>query len=278
VVLETKLLSQFSTPLLGVITSHLFFFDPWGVQWAANFIVPAWWFVPAILLAYLSYPWIATAARVRRGIPLLAVSAAITMVSYALSTRGILINETWYFIVLQESFNFCLGVVVAEAWMGASRGAIEGLISDPRALVVAMVVFVAGNVANWIPDLRPIASMLYGPSLVLVVAFVGKRLEERRVGRMLLSCDSYDLYLVHQPLAFPIALVSKALFHAYGIFVGWFVFAAAAIIAARLLSAVQKYVLRFRTSPVQPIPRAERQPVAATTLNVPIGRRSDGVR
>jgi peptidoglycan/LPS O-acetylase OafA/YrhL len=253
-ILKTKLLSQFDTPLLGVITSHLFLFDPWGVQWAANFFAPAWWFVPAILLAYVLYPCIRTASRFGNGFPLLLVSAAVTVAAYVLADAGVLVNETWYYIVLQELFNFSLGVVIAQAWMGSGRTMLERAIADPRVFALAVAVFAIGNIANWTPAARPIASMLYGPSLVLIVAFVGKRLEQGALGRALVRCDSYDLYLVHQPLAFPIALFSRIAFHAYGVFVGWFVFVAVAVLAAGLLSAVQRVAI--------PLPRrTARKPI-----------------
>jgi hypothetical protein len=247
-ILDLKLLSQFPSPLLGTLLSHLLLFNPWGVQWAPTFSTPAWWFVPAILLAYLFYPSIRAASRFGRGLPLLFGAAAVTIISYELSDARILINETWYYIVLQESFNFCLGVVIANAWMGEGRRVLERIIADPRCFALGIAVFVLGNIFNWMPSLRPVASMLYGPSLVVIVAYLGKRIEATAAGRALLACDSYDLYLVHQPFAFPIALISKGIFHAYGIFVGWFIFVAVAVAAMNLLSRVQHFrVLPSRT-------------------------------
>jgi hypothetical protein len=244
-VLNAKLLSHFHTPPLGVIISHLFLFDPYAYQWNADFFAPAWWFIPAILLAYVAYPFIWTGSRFRGGIPLLAGTALLTTASYMLSNAGILVNEGWYYIVLHESFNFTLGVVIAGVWLGEGRSALEDLMSDPRAFAVAFLIFVLGNIANWTTSLRPIASMLYGPSLVLMIVFLAKRLETRRFSPALTSVDSYDLYLVHQPFAFPIALAAKVLLHGYAVFIGWFLFVAVASIAARILARVQRPLLEM---------------------------------
>jgi hypothetical protein len=239
-VFETKLLSQFHTPPLGVVLSHIILLDPWGFQWSADFFAPAWWFVPAILLAYAAYPFIRTAARFAHGIPLLAGAALVTMAAYAASAALLIANETWYYIVLQELFNFCLGVVIAQVWLGSARASLARVFDDPRALAIAIVLFAAGNVANDITAFRPIASMLYGPSLALIVVFVAQRIAGWRVARTLTGLDPYDLYLVHQPFAFPVAVAAKVLFHGYAVFVGWFVFFGVAALATRALGAVQR--------------------------------------
>lgn len=237
-VIESKLLSQFSSPLPGIITSHLFLFDPWAPQWNADFFAPAWWFVPAILLAYMVYPAVLFASRTWGGVKLLFVSAAITIASYAASNAGMLINESWYYIVLQEAFNFSLGVVLANIWLSRRRPLLEGMFDNPKYLLLAFGFFVIGNVANWSPTFRPIASMLYGPSLTFILAFMGRRLQPHAIGRALRICDPYDLYLVHQPFAFPIALIAKVAFHGYAVFLGWFVFVAVAGTASKLFSVV----------------------------------------
>lgn len=239
-VVESKLLTHFHTPPLGIIISHLFLFDPWGYQWGPEFFAPAWWFVPAILLAYTTFPFLLAASRIGRGLPLLAVSAVITVAAYMLSDARVLVNESWYYIVLHESFNFSLGIVLGRLWLGEHRPVLERISSNPRAAAVAFAVFVAGNIANWSPSTRPFASMLYGPSLVLMIVFVAKLLEKRPFSRALAGIDSYDLYLVHQPFAFPIAFAAKVLFHGYAVFVGWFVFVLIATLAARVLSVVQR--------------------------------------
>jgi hypothetical protein len=148
--------------------------------------------------------------------------------------------------------------------MGSGRAALERLITDPRVFIAALVIFAAGNVANWTPDLRPIASMLYGPSLVVIVAFLGKRLDENVLGRALLTTDPYDLYLVHQPFAFGTALLAKFAFHSYAVFLGWFVFVAIATGAARLLTLVQgRLVFRLRPAARKLVP-SERVPISVS--------------
>jgi hypothetical protein len=242
--LDAKLHAQFHTPLLGIVMSHTVLFDPWNRFWSADFFAPAWWFVPAILLAYAIFPVVHAARNVARGIPLLVVAACVTILAYAASNAGILLNETWYYIVLHELFNFCLGVVVGTIWVGPGRAALERVLDDPFVAFLACGLFVLGNIVDWMPEIRPIASMLYGPSLVVVVVFLARRIAHRKLARALVSVDSYDLYLVHQPFAFPIALVAASLFHAYAVFVGWFVFLGVAVLAAKLLTAVQKPFLR----------------------------------
>ncbi len=244
--LDWKLLSQFHTPLPGVIISHIFLIDPYNYDWSADFFAPAWWFVPAILLAYVAYPFARAWSRIGHGIPLLVGSALLAMAAFALADAGVLVNESWYYIVLQESFNFCLGIVLANAWLGPQREALERATADPRLFALACAVFVAGNLANWTPALRPVASILYGPSLVVMVIFVAKWLEAFPLSRKLTSVDPYDLYLVHQPFAFPLALVAKFLFHDYAVFAGWFVFVGVAALAAKGLSQARQALLAPR--------------------------------
>ena len=240
--LDAKLLSQFHTPPLGVLLSHLILIDPWGFTWGADFIAPAWWFVPAILLAYAAYPFVRAAARVGGGVPLLVGTACLSILAFSLKERGILENETWYYIVLQESFDFSLGVVLAFAWMGSGRARLERLMVSPWFALSALAVFALGNVMNWTPQIRPAACLFYGPSCLALLVVVAKLLERRRIARVLTSFDAYDLYLVHQPFAFPIALVAKALFHSYGVFLGWFVFLGVAAVATKAVSAAQRAI------------------------------------
>jgi hypothetical protein len=239
-VINAKLLSQFHTPPLGVIISHIFLFDPYNRSWSADFFAPAWWFVPAILLAYVAYPFARSASTYRKGVPLLIGAALLSMAAFVASDAGILVNETWYYIVLHESFNFCLGIVIGGVWLGARRPILERALADWRVVGAAFAVFVLGNIVNWSPGFRPIASMMYGPSLVVLLVFFAKLLERSRIAPAFTSVDPYDLYLVHQPFAFPIALVAGTLFHSYAVFVGWFIFVAVASAAAKVLSVAQR--------------------------------------
>ena len=237
--IDTKMLSQFHTPPLGVLSSHLFLIDPYNRFWTADFLAPAWWFVPAILLAYAVYPFVAAAVRRAGAAWILLAAAAVTIAAYAAADAGMLWNETWYYIVLQESFNFTLGIVIATLWLSPKRAVLERTLDDPRIFALAGVVFVIGNLANWSGELRPVAGMLYGPSLTLMLAFTGRLLARMRFAAALTSVDPYDLYLVHQPFAFPVALVAGAVLHSYAVFVGWFVFVAVSVLAAKLLTRVQ---------------------------------------
>lgn len=243
-IIDAKLRSQFHTPMLGVLLSHTVLFDPWAFHGTADFFAPAWWFVPAILLAYVAYPFLRSASRYRRGLPLLAGAALVSMAAYAASAVHLIANENWYYIVLQELFNFSLGIVVAQAWLASGRAEIERVLFDPLTIAVAAIAFVAGNVANDITALRPIASILYGPSLVVLLVGVARLLEGHRAARVLTHFDSYDLYLVHQPFAFPVAFVVNAVVGAYAVFAGWFVFLAVVAVATLGLTAAQTAVFR----------------------------------
>lgn len=243
-ILDMKLHSLFSTPLLGIVMSHVLLFDPYGYQWSADFFSPSWWFVPAILLAYAVYPTLRFASRILLGIPLLVASAFISASSYVLSDSGVLVNQHWYFIVLNELFNFALGIVLANAWLGSHRGLIERLLLDPRVLLMATFIFVLGNLANWAEMTRPFASMLYGPSLVVMLSFAGARIQNRVRTVQLSVVDPYDLYLVHVPFGFPVALAARALFAGYGVFLGWFMFLAIAVVAAAAVSRAKQVLSR----------------------------------
>jgi hypothetical protein len=260
-IISAKMLSQFHTPLPGIISSHTLLFDPYNRDWSADFLAPAWWFVPAILLAYAVFPCAQAALRSRRGIFFLFGSCVLSIVSFAAADAGILSNETWYYIVLQESFDFSLGIFAAGLWLGPKRPSLERILRHPAVFGIAAIAFVAGNVANWSAQLRPIASILYGPSLVVMLVFVATYVARTRVSRAIMSVDPYDLYLVHQPFAFPIALAAGQVLHSYAVFVGWFVFAAIASLSANALTRVREFVVR---SSIRPIGEAAAMPVFAT--------------
>jgi peptidoglycan/LPS O-acetylase OafA/YrhL len=245
----TKMLSQFHTPPLGVIFSHIFLVDPYNRDWSADFLAPAWWFVPAILLAYAAYPFAQAAIRSRASGLFMIGTALLSIVSFAAADAGVLSNETWYYIVLQESFNFALGIFIAGVWLGPKRPVLERALDDPRVFAVAAIVFVIGNLANWSSEFRPFASMLYGPSLVVILAFLARRFALTRPSRALSAIDPYDLYLVHQPFAFPIALVTGPVLHSYAVFGGWFVFVAVASFAAKGLSRVREAFFNEKSRP-----------------------------
>jgi peptidoglycan/LPS O-acetylase OafA/YrhL len=246
---DAKLHSQFHTHALGAILSHTILIDPWGFEGTADFVAPAWWFVPAILVAYMIYPLLRGASRVKHGLPLLAGAAVVSCAAFEAANLGWLANETWYYIALQELFNFSLGIVLAQVWLRPGRATLERVIANPGLVAAAFVVFVLGNVANWTTAYRPFASMLYGPSLVLMIVYVSKLLERTRAARALTSLDPYDLYLVHQPFAFPIALAAKLAFHSYAVFVGWFAFLAVAAAATKVLTAAQQALFRAIDDP-----------------------------
>jgi peptidoglycan/LPS O-acetylase OafA/YrhL len=248
--LATKLFSQFHTPLPGVLASHLLLFDPYNRFWSADFLAPAWWFVPAILLAYAIYPFV-TAAAGRAPAATLLAAAGVTVAAYAAAGAGLLWNETWYYIVLQESFNFTLGIVVATLWLSPKRALLERCLNDPRVFAAAVLAFAIGNVANWSDAFRPVASMLYGPGLTLMLAFLGGRLARAQFAATLTRVDPYDLYLVHQPFAFPLALLAGTVLHQYAVFAGWFVFVAVSVLAANVLGRAHGAAFAFagKTAP-----------------------------
>lgn len=241
--LDAKLHGVLQTPPLGVALSHTLLFDPFARQWQADFFAPAWWFVPAILLAYVAYTALLPAVRRFHWLPVLLVSAVVSIVSYRLADTHVLMNESCYYIVLQECFNLTLGIVIGNAWLNAaSRTRIKRVLFDRSIIVPAMLLFLAGNVANWSPATRPIASILFGPALVVTLVAIAKRLERTRVAEVAERTDAYGLYLVHQPFAFPVALVAKSVFHGYAVFLGWFAFVAVAGIATSVLNFGQRFI------------------------------------
>ncbi len=240
---------QLQTPLLGVVLSHTLLFNPFARQWQPSFFAPAWWFIPAILLAYAVYPGMLAAVRRFHWMPTLAVSALLSVCAYRLADMNVFMNESWYYIVLQESFNFTLGIVIGHAWLqGQLRARIETILFRKSTFLLACAFFVVGNVANWSPATRPIASILFGPGLVLILIAIAKMLERTPVAVAARSTDAYALYLVHQPFAFPIALAARTALHSYGVFFGWPAFVAIAWLVTRLLGAVQDFVNRRTAS------------------------------
>jgi peptidoglycan/LPS O-acetylase OafA/YrhL len=247
-VIAEKLATQFHTPLLGVIMSHIVLVDPYNTDWTAEFFAPAWWFIPAILLAYVAYPFARSASRAASGVPLLIGSAVLSIATYWLAVHGYLVLESWYEIVLQESFNFCLGIVVANFWVGPHRQAFERAISGPLAFGIAFAAFVAGNVANWTTEFRPVSSILFGPALVVMLIIIAKQLEHMPHADKLSRIDPYDLYLVHQPFAFPVVLVLSHVLHGYTVSIGWIVFVLVASAASMVLTRVQQPFYAVRRS------------------------------
>jgi peptidoglycan/LPS O-acetylase OafA/YrhL len=239
--LNGKLASLFHTPLPGIVLSHTLLFDPFRRHWEADFFAPAWWFVPAILLAYALFPLFFAAARRMNGVAALGIAAAVTMLSYHLAGNDVLLNQSWYFIVLQQAFNFMLGILAGRAWLDSRGPLLDAFFSNHWTLLWGFSAFTLGNIWNWSPTTRPAASILYGPGLVLILVSIAKRCEKQPFVRLVARIDSYGLYLVHQPLAFPIALAFSLALRPHAVFIGWFVFVVVASLGALLLSWLQSY-------------------------------------
>jgi hypothetical protein len=240
-----KLLTTLDTPPLGIFLSHTLLLDPFSRQWQAQFFAPAWWFIPAIILAYLAFPLILRLSRRIGPAPLLIGAGVVSMVSYHLANIGVFVNESSYYIVMQECFNFALGIVVGELWQRTtSRPRLERLLFARSTLLAALFLFVMGNIANWSQPGRLFASMLYGPGLALLLGGLAKRIEGWRAMRIVRKIDAYDLYLVHQPFAFPLALAAKLVVPTYAVFCGWFLFLFVAATAAAALARAERFVFR----------------------------------
>ncbi len=262
--IHEKLVDLFHTPVLGVVLSHSVLFDPFQREGLASFFAPAWWFVPAILLAYLLYPLLNMLTARVGSIPTLLIALSVTLCSYEFG-RGILIDECWYFIVVQECFNFTLGVVAGNLWRSGRNAEISKVLFSSWSLPLGFAMFVAGSVANWSGIFHPIASALFGPGLVIGFAYVAKRFEERRAMRAVLRVDAYDVYLVHQPFAFPIALAGKFLLHGFTVFVGGIVYVGVVIVASLGFAAAQRAVnpVLFRA----PRAKLRREDATSTTIS-----------
>jgi hypothetical protein len=211
-----------------VLLIHAFLVDPSRPQWVASFFSPAWWFVPAILVGYACFPMMLFCLdRFGSRVSLL-VAFCITLVSYQLVLDDILLDNAWYFVVLNECFSFVLGMAVGRSLLDASgRRRILDFLGSWRALGIGLALFVVGNVLNWFAVTYPLASPAYSTGMSMVLGFLAIRLARfGALSRLAQRVDIYLLYLLHQPFAFPVALICARTLGRAGLSLGLLIFLA----------------------------------------------------
>ena len=236
--LSVKIARTLNGPWTIEFIKHVFLFDLRQPHWVAEFFAPAWWFIPAIIVAYAMFPIIFACVRRLRASWALAASLSISVTSYVLSVAGILLENAWYFVVLHELFSFVLGIVIGRALTKATARTKFTAILDARSAALAgAALFITGNLANWFLALYPVSSPLYTIGLGLMLGFLAVRLSRRlwavRTSRRI---DPYYLYLLHQPFAFPLAAVLVSVIGSWTTAIGfvfYLVVCAAAVLGFR---------------------------------------------
>jgi peptidoglycan/LPS O-acetylase OafA/YrhL len=206
-------------PWEETLLTHVFLVDPSQPQWIAKFFSPAWWFVPAILVAYLAFPFFHLVLRGLGALVAVLLALLTTLVSYALFQAGLLYLNAWYFAVLQEAFSFMLGIVIGRALLDPSqRQRIQHLLGTWTALAAGLALFCIGNIAALFHATYAASSPLYTCGLALILAMPSVRLaRSRAVVRQAKRVDAFHVYLLHQPLAFPVAVLAAAVLGGNGI-------------------------------------------------------------
>ncbi len=130
--IHRKLMSNIGSDLTGLAWSQLIMLNPHAHLWQPVFLAPAWWFIPAILLAYALFPAYMWLLQRLGSLGFLVLGGAISIISYIASLQGWLPEFSWNFIIFNECFNFFLGIVVGR-YMATARGsrAVETWIRSP---------------------------------------------------------------------------------------------------------------------------------------------------
>jgi hypothetical protein len=206
----TKLSQQTATNPFELFGSHIFLIDPLRPQFVTQFFSPAWWFIPAIIVAYLSFPLFLSITRKMSPLLLLPIAAGVSICAYILCQKGVLLDNAWYFIVLNECFAFVAGIIIGTALKTPSfLATFERRMASLPAVFLSAVLFCAGNVCNWYHVSFPEASLLFTTGCTLLSCWLAIRLQSFALIRKICEPDAYYLYLCHQPLAFPLALIAS---------------------------------------------------------------------
>jgi surface polysaccharide O-acyltransferase-like enzyme len=208
--IHQKVANNIGPDYWGIAWSQLVLLDPRARLWSPTFLAPAWWFVPAILLAYALFPiYMRLLLRVGK-IRFLAIGALVSVVSYEVVLGQHLQEFNWWFVILNECFNFFLGIVLG-VYLTTVRGRenIERILQSKALVLASALLFLAGNVCNLYNFTYPISSLLFTAPLTLCGGAIARWIGRGNVGRLLLKIDSYDLYLLHQPIAFPLIVVAQ---------------------------------------------------------------------
>ena len=237
--IREKLVENIGSDFAGLIWSHLFLCNPHERYGTAVFLAPAWWFVPAILLAYTMFPLYMRLLNLVRTGAFLAIGALISIATYELLLQEHIQEFGWWFIVSNECFNFFLGIVLGRYLATASgRIRIERTLHSPALIICAVIVFLAGNICNLYAITYPISSLLFTGSLTFVGACFAKWVSKSTSIRNCLRLDPYNLYLVHQPIAFPLMVASESILGPYCILIGFIAYVPTSILVTAIFSGI----------------------------------------
>ena len=223
--IQTQIQDRISKNWLDLLVSNIFLVNPWKAHGSATFFTSAWWFVAAIVAAYAAFPlyfWILT----KLGSKVILISTfLVTTLSYGLGTHSILGENAWYHILLFESFNFSLGIVIGR-WYHSETGRqrIHVILFKPITFLVGILLVIVGNGMNWFTFWYPFSSVFFTSGLILVGANLSKWILKVSFVKRLKDVDFYILYLIHQPFAYITALALSYFLKRYTPFLGMFIY------------------------------------------------------
>ncbi|WP_218079971.1 acyltransferase family protein [Anthocerotibacter panamensis] len=217
--IQAQVQALVSTDSVNLLVSHSLLINPWAQQGRASFFAPAWWFVPAIVGAYLAFPWMFWVLKHKGAAVLLGATFLVSMIAYQLLQAGWLIENAWYDILLIEPCLFALGMVLGQKFRAAQQQWTQALLT-PWALLVALLLVLLGNLLNWFTPTYPLSSLVFTPGLTILGFRLAHLLQRLALFRHLSTVDSYHLYLIHQPFAYPVALGLGYLLGRYTTFFG----------------------------------------------------------
>ena len=269
---QAKLSTLFSGGILSTYLTHIFLIDPTRRHWVVAFFSPAWWFVPAILVAYLFFPaFVALIEKLGTRTFLLA-AFCLTVCAYQLTATGYLVNNGWYFVVLNECFGFSLGIAAGSLWRHPeSRATLQRALGGSFATLLGFALVLLGNVGNWFRAAYPFSSPIFTLGLCLIGFQLSTQLARSRRVRAVASLDAYLLYLLHQPLATPFAIVSLMLLRGRTAALGLPLYLAFCCgltwLVQRLTDSGSKPRRILRSTSISPRAKPADSPLVATTLS-----------
>ena len=169
----------------------------------------------------------------------LCLGAAISIVSYSLFLHWKTQEFNWWLVPTGECFNFFLGMT-AGRYLSRSTGRrrMEAALRSPLFVSAAFVALLAGNICNQYRVTYPISSLAFTAPLAFCGAAMALWISKYRASSFLRRIDFYHLYLIHQPLAFPLLVLMIPIFHGAAIFFGIVPYFAIALILSSVFSRV----------------------------------------
>jgi len=203
---QEKLLGNGAADLFGLLVSQVLLFDPRKPLFTPVFVSPAWWFVPAILVGYLVFPFLWVSIR-KIGAPAVLLTAlGVSVTSYIAVQHAQLIEFSWGFVALNEIFNFCLGIALGRFYSSPDgRRLIDRLVASNYVLAAGIGLAVAGNSVNQYAAGYPFSSLFFTVGLAICGARLALSVSTFKWPALVSGLDPFLIYLLHQPFAFPLA-------------------------------------------------------------------------